>query len=180
MPVHLHATIPFLARPRAHPSRDDRWLAEIRRRLYLRVCNPALRSLAILDIELRPHTDAFWAPHTTRIAVVTLASGLCGYATLARLPSAARVEFVTALAEICAVERIELATLPPGWAVLSDSLVVLGELGAAIGILQLLPVSPLLVCGIAAAGVASARAGYLVAPPEEGTRSASGGRVESW
>ena len=167
MPAHLPAMMPFLARSHTRTSRDDRWLAEVRRRFHQRVRNPALRTLAILDIELLPHTDAFWVPHTTRIAVVTLAPGLCGLATLARLPVAARAEFATALAEICAVERIELATLPPGWAVLSDSLVVLGELGAALGILPLLPVSPLLVCGVAAAGAASARMGYLVAPPEE-------------
>ncbi|MGN6756741.1 MAG: hypothetical protein ACTHMJ_10185 [Thermomicrobiales bacterium] len=164
MPTHLHTTTPFLARP----PRDQRWLAEVRRRFHQRMRNPALRTLAILDIELRPHTDAFWAPHTTRVAVVTLVPGLCGRATLARLPAAARAEFVATLAELCAVERIELITPPPGWAILSDSLVVLGELGAAIGVLQLLPVSPLLLCGVAAAGAASARAGYLVAPPEEG------------
>lgn len=168
MPTHLHTTTPFLARHHARLPRDQRWLAEVRRRFHQRMRNPALRTLAILDIELLPHTDAFWAPHTTRVAVVTLAPGLCGRSTLARLPAAARAEFVATLAELCAVERIELITPPPGWAILSDGLVVLGELGAAIGVLQLLPVSPLLLCGVAAAGAASARAGYLVAPPEEG------------
>ena len=168
MPAHLHSTTLFLARPHARPPHDNRWLTEVRRRFHQRVRNPALRTLAILDIELLPHTDAFWAPQTTRIAVVTLAPGLCGRATLARLPATARAEFTAALAELCAVERIEITTPPPGWAILSDGLVVLGELGAAIGVLQLLPVSPLLLCGVAAAGAASARAGYLVAPPEDG------------
>ncbi len=155
---------PFLPRRRHTAS----WLEDLQRRLRARCRNPILRQIAIADVELLPRGDRFWASGTERIAVVSLAPGLCGYATALRLNRRARAEFEGALADLCHVDTVRLRSEPVSRALISDSLVVLGQLGGLLGLMPALPASPVFVCGVAVAGAASTVAGYALAPLEEG------------
>ncbi len=151
------------------PRRRDAapWLEDLQRRLRARFRNPILRQIAIVDVELLPRGNRFWAPGTRRVAIVSLAPGFCGYATATRLNRGARTEFERALADLCGVDAVRLRPEPRGRALLSDGLVVLGQLGGLLGLMPALPASPLFVCGVAAAAAASTAAGYALAAPAE-------------
>ena len=169
MSIQLRTTIPPPWIPTSlDPRRDgpSPWLDAVRERLRRRLRNPTLRTLTIVDLDLRPHGDAFWSPATERTAIVTLPPGLCGYGTVEHLTSSARAEFIEAIAAICQVDRVVLRQHPALRARLTDGLVVAGFLGASLGLLGALPVSLPLVCGVAACGAVSAHAGYAFAPLE--------------
>jgi hypothetical protein len=164
MPLQLHTMIP----PDSSSNQNELapWLDAVRAQLRRRLRNPTLRTLTIVDLDLRPHGDRYWARDTERIAVVTLAPGLCGYGTVAHLTSAARDELVETIAAICHVDRVVLRAFPALRARLTDGLVVAGFLGGSLGVIGALPLSLPLVCGVAACGAISAHAGYAFAPPE--------------
>lgn len=169
MTVQLHYTTapPQLPGPLSpRPQECTPWLDQLQRRLRERLPNPLLHTLAIVAVELRPHGDRYWAPGTERVAVVSLTPGVCGYESALRLGAGPRAEFERALADLCAVDRILLRPASPGRARLADALVVLGQLGGALGIIPFLPTSPFLVGAVAAIGAASAHAGYTFAPTE--------------
>ena len=169
MSIQLRTIIPPLGLPAPFDPRPDGpspWLEAMRQRLRRRLRNPTLRTLTIVDLDLLPHGDAFWAPATIRTAVVTLPPGLCGCDTVAHLTSSARAEFIAAIAATCQVDRVVLRRHPALRTRLTDGLVVAGFLGASLGLLGALPVSLPLVCGVAACSAVSAHAGYAFAPPE--------------
>jgi hypothetical protein len=87
--------------------------APLQQRLRARLHNPLLRTLTIVAIELLPDGPAYWAPETERVAVLTLAPGLCGYDTACRLSRGARAELARALAELCAARVVLLRPASP-------------------------------------------------------------------
>jgi hypothetical protein len=163
MPPQPRTTIPPFGPDHDEPAP---WLDAVREHLRRRLRNPTLRTLTIVDLDLRPHGDSYWARDTERLAVVTFAPGLCGYGTVANLTSAAHAELVETIAAVCHVDRVSLRRLPAMRARLTDGLVIAGFLGGSLGVIGALPLSLPLVCGVAACGVISARAGYAFASDE--------------
>ena len=128
MPLQLRTMIP----PDPSPNQNETapWLDAVRAHLRRRMRNPTLRTLTIVDFDLRPHGDRYWARDTERVAVVTLAPGLCGYGTIAHLTSAARAELVETIAAVCQVDRVDPRAFPALRARLTDGLVVVGSSAA--------------------------------------------------
>jgi hypothetical protein len=146
------------------PAGPSPWLLAARRRLRERLCNPTLRTLAIADIALLPRGDAFWSPGAERVAIVSLADGLCGYATVGHLPRAARDELVRAVAEVCGVARVRFVPHSVARRRAADALAVFGRSCAALGFFSLLQLPPLVAIGVLIAGMAVVQLGERCAP----------------
>jgi hypothetical protein len=169
MTIRVHHTVGLPALPAPLAPRAGEagpWLGSVRGALRERLASPLLRTLDIVDIDLQPHGEAYWAPATRRVAVVSLAPGLCGYATVSRLAPNQRRELERALAGVCAVDAVALRPALPGRALCGDLLVVAGEALAALGLLSLLTTSAPGVCASVALGATTAFAGYALAPDE--------------
>ena len=157
--------LPRLPRQRAGRAGDTRWLEGARRALAGRLRDPLLRTLEIVELDLWPRGDVYWAAATRRVAVVYLAPGLCGAATARRLNAHQRAELGQAVAGLCMVDEVVLRAAGGGRAALADGLAVGGQLLALLGGIAWLSGPPTGVwLAIVALGAAAARAGYGLVP----------------
>lgn len=126
----------------AREARDHyRWLRQVRRGVRGRLANPLLRQLVIVDIDLQPRGNCYWAPGTRRTAVVSLVPRLSGYATFQQLPDGERARYVDALARLCAVDTVVVHPARPWQPLLSDWLMIGGGLVGWAGALAFLSTS---------------------------------------
>ena len=170
MAVQVHYTIalPRLRVPFRRPvdrEGDGRWLEGVRRALRDRLVSPPLRTLAIVEIDLRPHGETYWAPATRRVAVVSLAPGFCGYDTAQRLNAVQRGELERALVALCGVDTVVLQPVGDRLTAVSDRLAVGGQLLATLGGIGALSALEWIVCLAAVVlGGAATLAGEALAP----------------
>ena len=158
MSVYLRATTTTPGSPRpggSPPAATSPWLRAVRWRLH----NPTLRTLAIVDIALLPPGNAFWSPDVRRIAVVALEDGLCGYATVQRLPRAARGELERAIAAVCGVAEVRFVPDAVARRRAADALTVIGQGCTVLGIFALLQLSPLIAALVLLVGIATVQIG---------------------
>jgi hypothetical protein len=142
--------------PRTTPPAPAPWFPSARRRIGARLRNPLLHTLAIRDIALLPRGEAFWAPGAERVAVVALADGLCGYATVGRLPRTAREELIRAVADECGVATVRFVRCSVARQRAADACAVIGQSCIATGLFALLLVSPVVATLVLLAGLIAA------------------------